>query len=214
MRQISHNAPFCSRNVHTCAHFCYKMVHCGTWQWCIGGCGSGELWNWSIRLPLLSVLCKLTMLAASDCFLRRQQCLRYHFLASYIIISVAWLGSLKQMLLLHKMLGIVLLAIIAGDLALRCATAYAHARSTCQAYICIRPSGTRDSGYMHINVRKAYRSTYTRHEWCIGCGKSVTTFHQWQIYASLNRVILGVDQIDSSMTLMADFVDDICKGIL
>ena len=26
---ISHNAPFCNRNVHMCAHFCYKMVHCG-----------------------------------------------------------------------------------------------------------------------------------------------------------------------------------------
>ena len=26
---ISHNAPFCNRNVHTCAHLCYKMVHCG-----------------------------------------------------------------------------------------------------------------------------------------------------------------------------------------
>ena len=26
---ISHNAPFCNRNVYMCAHFCYKMVHCG-----------------------------------------------------------------------------------------------------------------------------------------------------------------------------------------
>ena len=25
----SHNAPFCNRNVHMCAHFCYKMMHCG-----------------------------------------------------------------------------------------------------------------------------------------------------------------------------------------
>ena len=33
--QISHNATFCNRNVHTCAHFCYKMVHCGIWDWCI-----------------------------------------------------------------------------------------------------------------------------------------------------------------------------------
>ena len=24
---MSHNAPFCNRNVHTCAHFCYKIVH-------------------------------------------------------------------------------------------------------------------------------------------------------------------------------------------
>ena len=28
-QKISHNVPFCNRNVHTCAHFCYKMVHCG-----------------------------------------------------------------------------------------------------------------------------------------------------------------------------------------
>ena len=33
----SHNAPFCNRNVHKCAHFCYKMVHCGIWDWCIVG---------------------------------------------------------------------------------------------------------------------------------------------------------------------------------
>ena len=26
---ISHNALFCNRNVHMCAHFCHKMVHCG-----------------------------------------------------------------------------------------------------------------------------------------------------------------------------------------
>ena len=34
---ISHNASFCNRNVHTCAHFCYKMVHCGIFDWCIVG---------------------------------------------------------------------------------------------------------------------------------------------------------------------------------
>ena len=26
---ISHNAPFCNRKVDVCAHFCYKLVHCG-----------------------------------------------------------------------------------------------------------------------------------------------------------------------------------------
>ena len=26
---VSHKAPLCNRNMHTCAHFCYKMVHCG-----------------------------------------------------------------------------------------------------------------------------------------------------------------------------------------
>ena len=30
---ISHNATFCNRNVHMCAHFCYKMVHCGIIVW-------------------------------------------------------------------------------------------------------------------------------------------------------------------------------------
>ena len=34
---ISHNASFCNKNVHTRSHFCYKMVHCGTFVWCIMG---------------------------------------------------------------------------------------------------------------------------------------------------------------------------------
>ena len=34
---ISHNAPFCNRNVHMCAHFSYKMMHCGIWHRCILG---------------------------------------------------------------------------------------------------------------------------------------------------------------------------------
>ena len=34
---ISQNAPFCNRNVHMCAHFCYKMVHSGILVWCIVG---------------------------------------------------------------------------------------------------------------------------------------------------------------------------------
>ena len=33
IRQIFHNAPFCNRNVHPCAHFCYKGVHCGILGW-------------------------------------------------------------------------------------------------------------------------------------------------------------------------------------
>ena len=32
---ISHNAPFCNRNVHIIAHLCYKMVYCGIFVWCI-----------------------------------------------------------------------------------------------------------------------------------------------------------------------------------
>ena len=31
----SHNAPFCNRNVHLCAHFYYKMVHCDIFVWYI-----------------------------------------------------------------------------------------------------------------------------------------------------------------------------------
>ena len=37
IRQISHNAPFCNKNVQVCAHFRYEMVHCGTWGWGIVG---------------------------------------------------------------------------------------------------------------------------------------------------------------------------------
>ena len=32
-----HNTPFCKRNVHMCAHFCYEMLHCGIFVWCIVG---------------------------------------------------------------------------------------------------------------------------------------------------------------------------------
>ena len=34
---LSHNASFCNRNVHKCAHFCYKMVHCTIRDLCIVG---------------------------------------------------------------------------------------------------------------------------------------------------------------------------------
>ena len=36
-RHISHNASFCIRNAHTCAHFGYKRVNCGIWDWGIVG---------------------------------------------------------------------------------------------------------------------------------------------------------------------------------
>ena len=39
----SHNAPFCNINVNICAHFCYKMVHCGIFAWCMW-----DLWDGSI----------------------------------------------------------------------------------------------------------------------------------------------------------------------
>ena len=37
IHSISHNAPFCNRNVHMCAHFCYKMMHRGIFAGCIVG---------------------------------------------------------------------------------------------------------------------------------------------------------------------------------
>ena len=33
--QISRNVSFGNRNLHTYAHFCYKMMHCGMWDWCV-----------------------------------------------------------------------------------------------------------------------------------------------------------------------------------
>ena len=43
---ISHKAQFCNRNVHMCAHFCYKMIQCGIFLWCI----FWDLWDGSIAL--------------------------------------------------------------------------------------------------------------------------------------------------------------------
>ena len=39
--QIFHNAPLRKRNIHMCAHFCYKMVYRGVW--------TGALWDLCIR---------------------------------------------------------------------------------------------------------------------------------------------------------------------
>ena len=44
-----HIAPFCNRNVHTCAHFCYKIVQCGIWGWCIL-----TLWDWSVVVYIVN----------------------------------------------------------------------------------------------------------------------------------------------------------------
>ena len=50
--QISHNAPFCNRNVHTCAHFCYKVMHCALWEMGLVHCG---IWD-SITIYLESII--------------------------------------------------------------------------------------------------------------------------------------------------------------
>ena len=34
-KSISHNVLLCTTEMCTCAHFCYKMVHYGTFVWCI-----------------------------------------------------------------------------------------------------------------------------------------------------------------------------------
>ena len=34
----SHNASFGNSNIYTRAHFSYKFVNCGIWDWCIVGC--------------------------------------------------------------------------------------------------------------------------------------------------------------------------------
>ena len=44
---ISHNASFCNRNVHMCAYFGYKMVHCALFVWCVVGFVRWVYWfNW------------------------------------------------------------------------------------------------------------------------------------------------------------------------
>ena len=46
IRQISRNATFCNRNVHICAHFCYKMVHCWICDWTLWvfSCDQAAIW--------------------------------------------------------------------------------------------------------------------------------------------------------------------------
>ena len=62
IRQISHSTPFCNKNVHTCAHFCYKMVHCGIWDWL---CNRSIVWKtisnymcFAVRLLMSWGICK------------------------------------------------------------------------------------------------------------------------------------------------------------
>ena len=50
---ISQNATFCDRNVHMCAHFCYKMVHCGICVWCILGFVRWLYWSWGYHVSVM-----------------------------------------------------------------------------------------------------------------------------------------------------------------
>ena len=45
---IPYNAPLCNRNVHMCAHFCYIMMHRGTFFWSSVGF---VRWVSEVRLP-------------------------------------------------------------------------------------------------------------------------------------------------------------------
>ena len=73
-RATSHNAPLCSRNVHMCAHFCYKMVHCGICVKCIVGISE---WIYCIRIDTF-LKCRVVvdeienslLFIANHCFVR------------------------------------------------------------------------------------------------------------------------------------------------
>ena len=63
---ISHNATFCNRNVHTCAHFCYKMLHCGIFVWCIVGFVRLVYW---VAQSRTACIYQLTTLNCHRCYL-------------------------------------------------------------------------------------------------------------------------------------------------
>ena len=48
---VSYNAPLCNRNVHLCAPFCYKIVHCGIWAWCIVGFTRWDCCDIGLSIP-------------------------------------------------------------------------------------------------------------------------------------------------------------------
>ena len=43
-QQIHLTDPQCIKQICTCAHFCYKRVHCGIWDWCIAGLVQQVYW--------------------------------------------------------------------------------------------------------------------------------------------------------------------------
>ena len=53
---LFHNAPFCNRNVHMCAHFCYKMVLCGISVKCISEMRFLRWVYQYILMPYLSIV--------------------------------------------------------------------------------------------------------------------------------------------------------------
>ena len=67
---MSHNSSICNRNVHICAHFCYKTVHCGIFadvtKWCIVGYKTGaDLHDKSVPLLWSNIITELPDRCAS-----------------------------------------------------------------------------------------------------------------------------------------------------
>ena len=52
---ISHNTPFCIRNVHVCGHFCYKILQCRIFVRCIVRFVTWAYWNRLLAPIRLSV---------------------------------------------------------------------------------------------------------------------------------------------------------------
>ena len=86
----SHNASFCSRNVHPCAHFCYKMVFCGIWGWLVhcGFCETGQseialvrklACIYSVKLHLMPMQC----LQGPECSETRTHISTHGYLSTY-----------------------------------------------------------------------------------------------------------------------------------
>ena len=98
--QISHNATFCNRNEHTCAHFCYKMLHCGIWHICILGfvrwvyCMKGMMERGNTSLPLIPAnkFVYLSGKRSSDFgyTVEYDSLWAWHYIAGYLSPSSPW----------------------------------------------------------------------------------------------------------------------------
>ena len=73
----SHNVPFCSRNVHMYAHFCYKMVHCGIFVKCIVGLARGFHWSALVQTMAWHLAGKTPLYESTSLFLLIQYLLIY-----------------------------------------------------------------------------------------------------------------------------------------
>ena len=62
---ISHNAPFYNRNVHTCAHFCYKNG--ALWDICLMHCGICEMGLFKCNIQTHFIYWYLVRLFLGEC---------------------------------------------------------------------------------------------------------------------------------------------------